>query len=81
MDEALEKGKEEGKEEGREEVKEEGREEAMLEMLQMNINLRFGKISELLQDKIKSIKDNDKIKDLFVKSFSCENEDQFLKMI
>ena len=30
---------------------------------------------------IKSIKDNNKIKDIFVKSFSCENEEEFLKMI
>jgi len=64
---------------GIEKGREEGR-EGMTEMLLMNIRFRFGKVSSEIENQIKSIKDTEKIRDLFTKSFSCNNEEQFLKL-
>jgi len=59
--------------------REEGR-EGMTEMLLMNVKVRFGTISSEVENQIKSIKDIEKIRELFTKSFSCNNEEQFLKL-
>ena len=52
----------------------------MTEMLLMNVKFRFGNISPEVEDKINSVKNIDTIRELFTKSFSCDNEKQFLKM-
>jgi len=69
-------GIEEGIEIGREEGREEGR-EVITEMLLMNIRFRFGNISLDTEQKVKAMKDHERIRELFTQSFSCDNEEQF----
>jgi len=61
--------------------REEGREEGMMELLLMNVKFRFGNISPDVENTIKSIKNTDLIRELFTKSFSCKNVEQFIKLL
>ena len=53
----------------------------MMELLLMNVKFRFGNISPEVENTIKSIKNTDVIRDLFTKSFSCKNVEQFIKVL
>jgi len=80
----LESIKEVGIEEGIEIGIEKGIEKGrigMTEMLLMNIKFRFGFISTEIEEKINSIKNMDKIRELYTQSFSCENETQFNQLL
>ena len=50
-------------------------------MLLMNIKMRFGKVAPEIEKKINSINDTGKIRELFVQSFSYDDEFQFNKII
>ena len=53
----------------------------MKEMLLINVKVRFGTNPLDLENKITSITNTQHISELFPKSFSCNNEEQLMKLL
>ena len=52
---AEQRGRREGREEGREEGRQEGREEGNIELIILGLKERYGKVSDLLQMKVRKL--------------------------